>query len=138
MKLLLKGDKDPFSDASLPIIEHSRDDIQKRCFVRMGCIFPVKLICGELNEDAVAINVSGSGILFVSNREWGMNSVLEVQGKIFKKDMKFNIEIVREESALSKLKEINSYGGIILNICEDNRKHIIKEIFSRNKWLREL
>jgi len=133
----LKKEKDPFTDIFEPIISHPKEGIQRRRFVRMGCIFPA-ILDNNKEHKVVIINMSGNGLFFVTPDELEKNRVITISSEIFDKKMEFGIRIIREEHVFSELKNLYSYGCEFINIGEQDRRFIIRNIFSNNRWLKEI
>jgi c-di-GMP-binding flagellar brake protein YcgR len=140
IKKIFFRQSDPFTDSLEPIISHSTTGAQQRRFVRMGCIFPITItpLSSQKTQQAVLINLSGNGGLFVCNQEYTPEEKITISGTIFGRLMSISAIVTREDKSLSSLKEMHGYGMEICSITKLDQEHIISSIFEQNNWLKEL
>lgn len=129
---------DPFVDNDEAIVDVPKGSPQQRAFVRAACMFPVDIERSGGPESGAVLNVSGSGVLFVTRGLFAAGERITVTGRIFDRAMRFNAEISRPDASLTEVTGLNGYGTRFTGIAEDDRQHIIRHIFAGYRRLREL
>ena len=125
------------------VVDQPQDSLQRRAFVRGGCMFPfVYAVDGDPPDgppaQGVMLNVSGSGMLFVTKRALAVGAALAAGGRIFGREMRFRARVARVEQALGGFESLHAYGARFTSLAEEDRRRIIRAVFSHYRHLRDL
>jgi len=125
------------------VVDQPHDSLQRRAFVRGGCMFPFSFAvdgdpAGDPPQQGVMLNVSGSGMLFVTKRALALGAALAAEGRLFGRDMRFRARVARVEQALGGFESLHAYGALFTSLSEEDRRRIIRAVFSRFRHLRDL
>ncbi len=125
------------------VVDQPHDSLQRRSFVRGGCMFPFAFAVegdppGAPPEQGVMLNVSGSGMLFVTRRALPVGATLAADGRIFGREMRFRARVARVEQALGGFENLHAYGALFTSLAEEDRRRVIRAVFAHYRHLRDL